>query len=122
METFKNMIGRTMQEIKGSVGDDVMLFRASDGSEFRFYHEQDCCESVSIEDIAGDLSDLIGSPILMAESVDSLDPEGFEANGESYTWTFYKFRTQKGDVTVRWFGSSNGYYGEGVYFSETIAV
>ena len=74
-------------------------------------HLQDCCEAVSIEDVTGDLRDLIGSPILMAEESTTFDNPK-EDPDDSFMWTFYKFATAKGYVTVRWYGSSNGYYGE----------
>jgi hypothetical protein len=120
------MIGLTMVSVTGHDGGEELRFTSSDGRVFRFYHGQDCCESVLIEDIAGDLADIVGSPIVMAEEVSSLDgfDEAAEATSvgdyepESYTWTFYKFATAKGYVTVRWFGTSNGYYGEGVDFEE----
>ena len=35
----------------------------------RFYHEQECCEDVSIEEIHGDLNDLVGQEIVQAEFV-----------------------------------------------------
>lgn len=120
---FHNMIGKVMKSVTSSFGDDQMLFEAEDGSLFRFYHNQDCCESVGIEDISGDLSDLVGSPITLAEEVDNIPDPSFEgiddySEPDSFTWTFYKFATAVGSVVVRWLGTSNGYYSEGVDFSE----
>ena len=93
-----------------------ILFRCTDTSEYKMYHEQDCCEDVSVEEIIGDLSDLIGSELVVAEErTKSISNDG---NGNSETWTFYEFRTVKGSVTIRWYGTSNGYYSEAVQFKE----
>ncbi len=93
---------------------DSMVIQTPVGM-FRFYHKQDCCENVTIESIVGDLQDLVGSPILLAEEVVS-ENEGEALNkyDDSFTWTFYKFATIKGYVDVRWYGASNGYYSESV--------
>ena len=50
------------------VGDSIRFVR-NDGYIFIMKHEQDCCESVYIEDINGDLNDLIGSPMLIADEM-----------------------------------------------------
>jgi len=109
--------GKTLSSVSGGVGDDSIKFRTTLGETYLMYHEQDCCESVSVEDIVGDLEDLVGSQILLAEEVAGESPADFDESGyESYTWTFYKFATRKGYVDIRWLGSSNGYYSERVSF------
>ena len=112
------LIGKTITEIRGMQnGSDCVTFTCADGEQFGMLHEQDCCESVSITDVEGDVSDLIGSQILVAEEVSSADypaPPGDCV--ESYTWTFYRIATAKGFVVLRWLGESNGYYSESVYF------
>jgi len=72
-------------------------------------------------DVIGNLEDLIGTPIVMAEEVSSEEnPVGVEIPEyqDSFTWTFYKLATIKGYVTIRWYGESNGYYSEEVSFGE----
>lgn len=120
---ISELVGKTPQNVF-EVDRDRLVFEMSDGSRFEFYHDQDCCESVAIEDICGNLTDLIGVPLLIAEEVSSVneppkrEPD-YDHTPDSYTWTFYKFCTIKGDVTVRWYGTSNGYYSESVDFRQT---
>jgi len=113
---FHQMIGKVMSSVTTHVGESLR-FIAETGEEFHFAHSQDCCESVSIEDIDGDLQDLVDSPLTMAEEVEgSQEPRVQDYPDESFTWTYYKFATRKGYVTVRFYGASNGYYSEGVSF------
>ncbi len=111
---IESMIGKRIVRVTGKEGDDEMIFVADDGSYFRFYHDQGCCESVGIQDVIGDLTDLVGEPLIMAEEVSSEGTAAPSEYSESFTWTFYKFATIKGYVTVRWLGESNGYYSESV--------
>ncbi|MBH3729025.1 hypothetical protein I5M03_27990 [Pseudomonas aeruginosa] len=116
--SISDLLGKTIKQITGlEAGSDSVYFECEDGSLFRMYHQQDCCESVSIDDIEGDESDLVGQPLVVAEEVSSEDfpaPPGDYV--ESYTWTFYRLATAKGFVVIRWLGESNGYYSESVYF------
>ena len=82
--------------------------------KFNFYHDQDCCENVYIESVVGDISDLVGNPLLLAQEVSSENEPAPNKYTESFTWTFYKFATIKGYVDIRWLGESNGYYSEEV--------
>ena len=116
---FSDLLGKTITAIAGKVGDDNIQINCSDGSSYRLYHDQDCCESVLVEDICGDFADLIGQPLLLAEeSTSDKNQDGVPVPEyqDSFTWTFYKLATNKGAVTIRWYGESNGYYSESVEF------
>jgi hypothetical protein len=120
MRNVNELVGKTLTKIERE-GNQALRFYCDSGEIYIMYHDQDCCESVTIEDICGDLDDLIGAQILIARE-DSNRPltqaeidRGDRAHG-SYTWTFYNFATRKGYVSIRWFGTSNGYYSESVSF------
>lgn len=115
VNSVEDLKGFTMESVK-NINDEELVFKTKCGRTFKLYHSQDCCESVVIDDIVGDLKDLEGVPLLQSEEVDNDCNEN--PGGDSYTWTFYKFATIKGYVTVKWYGSSNGYYSESVDFCE----
>lgn len=120
MRDVSELIGKTLTQIDNN--GDELLFHCETGEVYKMYHSQSCCEEVTLEDICGELDDLVGSPILMAEEVSGeLSAEDQKKSDRvnefgSCTWTFYKFATIKGYVTLRWFGESNGYYSESVDF------
>lgn len=117
---FADLLGKTLVKVEVNADRDRITFHTSDEA-FALYHSQDCCESVTIQDINGEWEDLIGSPLLVAEEAtnENETPEGVNPPDypESYTWTFYKLATIKGFVDIRWLGESNGYYSESVDFA-----
>lgn len=113
---LKGLKGATLSEIEGLVvGSGDVRFETTPGRVFRMWHDQDCCENVQINEIEGDIADLIGVPLLEAVAIHH-ELKGDE-DGDSQ-WTFYDLATIKGRVQIRWHGSSNGYYSTGVSFEE----
>lgn len=109
---FESLIGKTILEVKQLDGNDALAFEFDD-SVVLMHHHGDCCESVEISDICGDLNDLIGNPLLLVEESTNSEEDPPECS-DSFTWTFYKLATIKGYVDIRWLGESNGYYSESV--------
>lgn len=133
------MLGITLSSIEAN--NFEVQFHRDDGSIYRMWHEHDCCERVELIDVCGEWDDLIGTPLLLAEEASNANIEApamlamlgedelksvfvdMLKNGDRYmvddinesqTWTFYRFGTIKGSVTLRWHGVSNGYYSESV--------
>lgn len=117
---IEELVGKTLysvdvvRNVEGE--DDKIIFNCMDGTAYKMYHEQDCCESVTIEDICGELDRLVGKPITKAEEL--VNSNGDRDYDESSTWTFYNLATVRGYVTIRWYGESNGYYSESVNFMQ----
>ncbi len=116
-DVFASLVGKTITSIvkvnaseRINQENDIILFFTEEDkvNVVSMGHRQDCCEHVWIEDITGDLKDLIGTPVVVAEerTVD-LAPESDDG---LQTATFYCIRTNKGSVDIRWNGASNGYY------------
>lgn len=121
MSKVSDMLGETITKVEGAEKDsESVVFTMADGTRHEMYHDQDCCECVLVEDVIGGPSDLIGHPLTMAEEVSSDEAEIPDKTkryvDDSFTWTFYKLATIKGFVTIRWLGTSNGYYSESVNF------
>jgi len=114
----KVLIGQVLERVENNNGESI-LFTAVGGVRYALYHDQDCCETVTVQDVDGNLNNLIGTPILRADvETSDQDPVGHkrEYPPESMTWTYFRFETAKGKVVIRWLGESNGYYSESVQF------
>jgi len=106
--SFETLIGKTFIKVYKEMDKEygtVLFFVGEGGSYVQCNTEYQMINDVDvwIEDTCGNLEDLVGSPILLAEET--------VEEGE-VTWSFYKLATIKGYVTIRWFGESNGYYSE----------
>ena len=108
IESLVGEIIKSVSTLEQHAGE--VVFTCESGKVVRMYHEQDCCESVSLADFCGDASDIIGSTVVSAEERSSRQSTDYG----SETWTFYEIQTSKGSLWLRWCGWSNGYYSESV--------
>jgi hypothetical protein len=110
---FSYLTGLTLNKILYDKGYNDQIFFFTSGGTFVLRNNQECCESVSISDVVGNPDDLRDVFITEAESVSSTEEE---TENSSCMCTFYKIVTPQGDLTISWFGQSNGYYSEAVSF------
>lgn len=102
--------------------NDMLTFFTKSGRVFKMYHDYDCSEYVIIDDIEGDLDDLIGNPLTISEMSTNQEDSFGRTIDDSFTWTFYRFATIKGWCIIKWLGESNGYYSEEASFYEVLPI
>lgn len=107
--SISNLVGKTFVHV--TFDKEEIVFDQQDGTEYKMFHRQDCCERVTLDEWDGEIDYLVGSPITKAEVRTN---EGGIRGDYTYTWTFYLIETVKGSVHLKWYGSSNGYYSESV--------
>lgn len=113
---FSVLKGKVIVEISGMEKDsEEILIKCSDGTVYKMYHEQDYSENVWLEDVSGEVSNLLNTPILGADLTTDTQEV---ADWSSRTYSYYHLKTLKGYVDLRWLGESNGYYSEEVDFVE----
>lgn len=119
MTNIKEFEGKIVEKIEiikeNQELDEQIIFSFKDGSKYKMYHDQDCCEDVKIVDIKGDINKLIGKKIIKAEEKTSKEnPPLKEFLDDSFTWVFYDIETLEDHIQIKWYGESNGYYSEEV--------
>ena len=57
--SFSELMGKTLVSIQVSPDEDEIFFTTNRGEVYRMYHEQDCCEWVTIEDMNGDIESIL---------------------------------------------------------------
>lgn len=72
-----DLVGFTLASVTND--KESICFVTTDRRIFKLAHSQECCEQVYIEDIYGDLQDLINTPIIEASERTLSDPD--ESNG-----------------------------------------
>jgi hypothetical protein len=111
---FSDLIGKVIYRIDYREDDEELWIHCMDDSRYVMGHDQDCCENVTLENPAQDLSSIVGSPVLVAEArYVSLEYERYRI---WKVFTFYHLSTRKASIVLRWYGESDGTYAVDVGF------
>lgn len=114
---LKRLIGAKIIKINDDIDNvfccpSLLSIKTSKGT-LKFSHN-DFMGNVWLEDGLEDLEKMIGETILHAEVIENYNEDRLDECDESYTWTYYKISTLNHDCTLRFYGTSNGYYSEDV--------
>ncbi len=115
---FFELKGQKITEVRTENSQDEILAIKTESGGCFICHFQECCEDVRLVRIIGDVSNLIGNTITLAEEDSPSDPSWYtEGYDTSRRWT--SFYVEAGGARVEFWilGESNGYYGTEVEVS-----
>jgi len=81
---FSDMVGKVIDSIEQ--GHDRIIFYFADGTAAESLHMQDCCESVVVDRIEGDIAAVVGIPVIEADETSDSENKPSEYS-ERYHWT-----------------------------------
>lgn len=116
-----DLVGEVLKYVDVDERGNEIILTTESGRRFIIYHDQECCETVKIEDTQGNWHELVGKVITEAthRAVEREDPP--PEYPDSWTRTTLTFRVDGATVITRWIGESNGYYSEDVDIAEIVA-
>ena len=112
-EVEPQMIGAQILGVVGLKAQSEQLVIKTDRGELTLKHEVDCCEAVYLEEFTGTAESLVGA-IVTSFTKDTREGEQ-DRGSHVEMWTFYNLVTSRQDLSLRWYGSSNGYYSIAVH-------
>lgn len=119
---FNTLEGLTITKIDGlKEYSEEVIFHTKEKRTFKLFHNYDCCENVLLADICGTTA--LTGKVLSATMKNNIGKQNVKTDLSAFddcstTWTFYDIQTNKGFLTLRWFGNSNGCYSEEACFIE----
>lgn len=111
MESYN---GKIIKFIDVDENENEILLTFEDGTKLLFYHDQECCESVSLVSIDGDIKKLKGMVLKNIEFDSAYTATDYGICGK----TQIVFKTDNETIVTKWIGESNGYYSVGVNTKE----
>lgn len=118
---FESLRGKALESVVGLYkGSDCVEFECTDGSIF-YMKPPFTTSSVRIEDIGGEITDIVGIEILIAE-VKSFPGSviDYRSNSILYTRIVYVMITTEGILHIHWYAVSNDHHIKKVGFYEVI--
>lgn len=112
---LNDLVGKKIISIQ--YDQDSIIFK-TDTRLYEFYAHGECCSISYINDL--DNPEVFNDAVML--DVHSEHGDNEESTDGDYDlvikWTFYKFKTTKGDCTLSFRNESNGYYNGSLVYSE----
>ena len=105
---ISHLLGKMVESITLNDDKTELTIVCKGGYRYLMMHEQDCCESVWLDDLDGELSDWQNVTVLEASESASL------ADSTEMQWTFYRLACNLHSLCLRWCGSTDSVYSMGV--------